>query len=234
VNTARLSRSAVRFVAAGVGFATAAYGTYIGVTWFRYGYPKHPPSSGEADPLLDRFMPAYEVAERHAVRVAAPADITLSAACEMDFQQSRIIRVIFKTREFILRSEPEEDTICRGLFAQTKALGWGMLAEVPGREIVMGAVTRPWAANVVFRALPPDDFADFQEPGYVKIVWTLRTDPIGVTESIFRTETRALTTDSSARAKFRVYWSFFSPGILLIRRMMLRSLKREAEARPAR
>jgi len=234
VNTARLNRSAVRFLAAGAGFATAVYGTYAGVTWLRYGYPKHLTRKAEADPLLDRFMPAYEVAERHAVRVAAPADITLSAACDMDFQQSRIIRVIFMTREFILRSEREEDTVSRGLLAQTKALGWGMLAEVPGREIVMGAVTRPWAPNVVFRALPSDDFAAFQEPGFVKIVWALRTDPIGVTESIFRTETRALTTDSSARAKFRLYWSFFSPGILLIRRMMLRSLKIEAEARPAR
>jgi hypothetical protein len=92
------------------------------------------------------------------------------------------------------------------------------------------AVTQPWAANVVFRALPPDEFAAFQEPGYVKIVWTLRSDPIGITESIFRTETRALTTDSSARAKFRLYWSCFSPGIRLVRRMMLRSLKREAES----
>ena len=45
-------------------------------------------------------------------------------------------------------------------------------------------------ANVVFRALPPAEFAAFDEPGYAKIVWTLRADPIAAEESLFRTETR--------------------------------------------
>ena len=78
-----------------------------------------------------------------------------------------------------------------------------MLAEIPGREIVMGAVTQPWMANVVFRALPPDEFASFHEPDYVKIVWTLRADPRGPSESTFRTETRAVATDPGPRARFR-------------------------------
>ncbi len=66
----------------------------------------------------------------------------------------------------------------RSLVEQTKALGWVMLAEMPGHEIVMGAVTRPWEPNVVFRGIPPEAFAAFDEPDYVKIVWTLRADAI--------------------------------------------------------
>jgi hypothetical protein len=65
----------------------------------------------------------------------------------------------------------------------------------------------------------------------VKIVWRLRADPAGTADSVFRTETRAATTDSTARAKFRWYWSKASPGIWLIRRMTLRPLKRNAERR---
>jgi hypothetical protein len=118
-----------------------------------------------------------------------------------------------------------------GLLAQTKALGWGVLAEVPGREIIMGAVTQAWLADVVFRGLTPEEFAAFNEPGYVKIAWTLRADPISAGESVFRTETRAVTTDPTARAKFRWYWSKASPGIWLIRQMTLGPLKREAERR---
>jgi hypothetical protein len=95
----------------------------------------------------------------------------------------------------------------------------------------MGAVTRPWEANVTFRALPPDDFAAFNEPGYVKIVWTLRADPLTSTESVFRTETRAVATDRSARVKFRRYWSLLSPGIIVIRWLMLGPVKAEAERR---
>ena len=48
-------------------------------------------------------------------------------------------------------------------------LGWGILAEDPGRLIVGGAVCQPWNADVVFRAIPAADFAAFAEPGLVKI-----------------------------------------------------------------
>jgi hypothetical protein len=51
-----------------------------------------------------------------------------------------------------------------------------VLAEVPGREVVVGAVTQPGYSNVVFRPLPPEEFIAFREPDYVKIVWTLRAD----------------------------------------------------------
>lgn len=95
----------------------------------------------------------------------------------------------------------------------------------------MGAVTQPWEANVVFRPLPPGEFAVFDEPDYVKIVWTLRADPIGADVSIFRTQTRAVATDAAARAKFRRYWSFVSPGIILIRWAALKPLRADAERR---
>ena len=62
-------------------------------------------------------------------------------------------------------------------------------------------------------------------------MWTLRADPVGTAESIFRTETRVMTTDPAARAKFRRYSSFLSPGIILIRWVSLRPLKAEAERR---
>ena len=50
-------------------------------------------------------------------------------------------------------------------------------------------------------------------------------------ESVARTETRVATTDALARAKFRHYWSLVSPGVILIRRTLLRGLKAEAERR---
>jgi hypothetical protein len=227
----RYLRSAARWSAAGAGLAAAAYAGYAGITWYRYGHAAHLARPGDEDPLLDRFIPVYEVVERHQVNVAAPAEITLAAACDMDLQQSAIIRAIFKGRELILGSDPDEAQRPRGLLAQTLALGWGMLAEVPGREVVVGAATQPWKPDVVFRALPPEEFAAFHEPEYVKIVWTLRADPLGAAASMFRTETRAVTTDPIARAAFRRYWSCFSPGIVLIRRLSLGLVKAEAERR---
>jgi len=223
-------RASARWLAAGVGVAAAAYGAYVGTTWYRYG-DAAPPTPEEQDPLLDRFMPSYDVAERHHVRIAAPSALTLAAARDVDLQGSPIVRGIIKAREVILGATGDDRPRPRGLLAEVQSLGWGVLAEVPEREVVVGAVTKPWEANVTFRALPPDQFAAFSEPGYVKIAWTLRAESIGTTDSIFRTETRAVATDATARAKFRRYWAFLSPGIILIRWAILGPLKSEAERR---
>lgn len=217
-----------KLLAIGAGIASASYATYAATTWLRYGHPRKPRGDA-ADALLDRFMRDYDVCERHAVPVAAPADVTLAAATQMPFDDSRIIRAIFKARELILRGEPDPTSGPRGLVDAMKSFGWGVLADDAGREIVLGAATKPWQANPVFRALPPDEFAAFAEPDYVKIVFTLRADPTPDGGSIFRTETRAVATDPGARKKFRMYWSLLSPGILLIRRAMLPAVRDAAD-----
>jgi hypothetical protein len=157
----------------------------------------------------------------------------MQAAYEMDLSRSPIVRAIFKGRELIMGTTGRTAPPSRGLVADMRAIGWGVLAEIPDHEIVMGGVTKPWMADPVFRALPPAEFAAFQEPDLVKIAWTLRADSLDDGTSIFHTETRALATDAGARRKFRWYWSCLSPGILLIRRAMLRPLKADAERRVA-
>jgi len=184
-----------------------------------------PPEPG--DELLDRFMPAYDVVERHGARVPAAADVALAAAQALDLQASPLIRALFRARELLLRSKPAVRVRPPGLVAELLSLGWGVLAERPGREIVLGAVTKPWEANVTFRALPPGEFAAFDTPGLVKIAVTLRADPLGPGASMFRTETRVACTDPVSRARFRRYWLLVSTGVRLIRRSMVRSLKRK-------
>jgi hypothetical protein len=223
-------RRTLTWTAGALGLAAGTYAGYAAITWLRYGHPASA-TTDDADPLLDRFMPVYDVAERHHVRVDAPADIVFAAASEQDLMALPVVRAIFKARELLLNSEPDTAARPHGLLAFTKSIGWGVLAEVPGREVVMGAVTQPWEANVVFLSLPPDEFAAFYRPDHVKIVWTLRSDPISASASTFRTETRAVATDATARARFRRYWSFLSPGIILIRWASLRPLKADAERR---
>jgi hypothetical protein len=226
-----LARSVGRWAAASLGLAAASYAMYAGLTWLRYGQVILGVPGEETDSLLDRFMPTYDVVERHQVHVTAPADMTFAAASEMDLQRSRVIRAIFKGREWITGSQQGRDPETRTFVSQMLAIGWGRLAEIPAREIVMGAVTQPWMADVVFRPLPPDEFERFSEPDYVKIAWTLRVDPVGAAESLFRTETRVATTSPAARLRFRRYWSLVSPGVVLIRRMSLGLVKSEAERR---
>jgi hypothetical protein len=217
-----------RFIAVGATGAALLGLGYIATTWYRYGRSR-PMPGGAHDSLLDRFMPSCEVAERHETAVQAPASVTYAAARALDLQQSPLIRAIFAGRELLMRSKPLQPRKSTSFLTEVLELGWGILAEEPGRELVMGAVTQPWEANVVFRSLPPEAFAEYQEPGYAKIVWTLVAEPRGPESSVFRTETRVATTDPRSRARFRRYWSVFSPGILLIRRETLRLVKRAAE-----
>jgi hypothetical protein len=97
MTTLSKARAAGQWLSMSAGVAAAAYATYAGVTWLRYGHASSPAPENQ-DPLLDRFMPAYDIAERHHVRVAAPADITFMAACETDLQESPIARVIFRAQ----------------------------------------------------------------------------------------------------------------------------------------
>lgn len=221
-------RRAAGWIALGVGAATATYATLVTAAYRRYGKPPAP-APDEADSVLDAFMPSYEIAERHHVRVYAPADITLRAAMEVRLQDSLIVRAIFKARELVLGAEPSRSEQSQGLLHQTLSLGWRVLHEEPGRQIVVGAVTQPWLPDVVFRGIAPEEFPTFDEPDHVKIVWTLRVEPEGPSETICRTETRAATTDAAARARFRWYWARFSPGIVLIRHVLMHQLKADAE-----
>ena len=223
-------RTSLRCTAAALGAAASGYLTYVAVTWSRYGKTARP-NALDHDHLLDRFMPTYEVVERHHIHVAAPAAVTLAVARDTDLLANPAVRAIISRRELLLGARRTSRARPAGLLAEMQSLGWVVLAEIPEREIVVGAVTRPWEANVTFHSVPPSKFARFNTPDYVKIAWTLRADPVDATSTVFRTETRAAATDALARAKFRRYWSWLSPGIVLIRLLMLRGLKQQAESR---
>jgi hypothetical protein len=213
-----------------VGLAAAAYLAQAGWSWLRFGVVA-PADGAKAEPLLDVFMPLYDIVERHHVRIEAPADVALAAAADVDLLQSPLARAVFKMRELALGGEPDTRVHPRALREQMRSIGWDVLAEVPGREIVFGAVAKPWDADPGFRPVGSAFFAGFDEPGYVKIIWTLRADPAAGGACVFRTETRATATDPTSRARFRRYWALVAPGVRLIRRAMLDPIRQEAERR---
>jgi hypothetical protein len=225
--------SALKAVAGAFALLAAPYAAYVATTWYRYGRPPAPTwgNGGREGSLIERFLPTYEVAERHEVDVAAPAELTMAAARDMDLYRSPVVHAVFAIRTLPSRLRGAPPRMPASLLQETLALGWRILAEVPGREIVVGAVTQPWRAEVEFRGIDPDAFAGFAEPGYAKIVWTLEAIPLGPAASRFRTETRVSTTDPHSRALFRKYWAALSPGILIIRRQSLKLVKADAERR---
>lgn len=217
---------------AAIGFGVASAGYAAMVAWHRMRYGKVTPwrqTCGSS--LLDRFIPDPEVIEHHQIAIDAPAEVVLSTARQMRLLDSPSIRAIFKLRDLALGGEPDTRPHPAPLLEQMQSIGWVILAERAGREVVMGAATQPWIAAPVFRSIPADEFMTFSAPEFVKITWTLRADPVDDTHSVFHTETRVCTTDAAARDRFRRYWSYVAPGVALIRLALLRPLKHEAERR---
>ena len=229
MNPARL----LRYGAAVAGVGVLAFGAWSALAWTRYGHvnPKRHPR----DELLDRFLPNPEVDEYHQIMAGAPAAITLAAAKETDLQSVPIARAIFWLRAVpaLLRGKPFRPEGSRGIVEETLGLGWGVLAEEPDREIVIGAYTQPWHQQVTFHSLPPEEFARFDQPGYVKIAWTLAVEPLGPNRSLLVTRTRAVATDRQSRRRFRRYWAPMSAGIIPIRYAGLPLMRNEAERRAA-
>ena len=178
---------------------------------------------------IERFIPAWDIRTYHETIIQAPASTVFAVAEHFDLQSIPLVKAIFWLRGKILGSTSTSARRPVGLVEETKSLGWGELSKRTGRELVMGAVTQPWVADVKFATVQPDEFLGFAEPDQVKIVWTLEAVPIEPTLTLFRSETRVRATDAAARARFLKYWRFARFGIELIRRLHLPALRRAAE-----
>ena len=148
---------------------------YIAMTWYRYGRSK---PSGPSDPLARPFhaeLRSCGAARDRSTRVGTGH---LGSCPALDLRRSPLVRAIFSGRELLMRATPVTSAKSRTLLEEVRELGWGILAEEPGRSW-------SWARDAAvggqceFRSLPADAFAAYREPGYVKIVWTLAVEPAG-------------------------------------------------------
>ncbi len=180
--------------------------------------------------LLDRFVPVPDVRERFETTIRAPAALVMKVAAEFDMQSPPPVKAIFRLREVLLggRHAPRPP---QGIVEETRRLGWGLLAEDPGRYLACGARCQPWLAEVRFTAIDAERFAAWSEPDHVKIAWTLEAEEVAPNVTRFAQETRAVATDAEARAKFRRYWRWARFGIVGIRLLLLPAVRREAERR---
>lgn len=179
--------------------------------------------------VLDRFMPCPDERTRHEITIRAPAGLVLDVARTFDMQSLLLVRALFWLRAKLLGARRSAARRPTGLVADMLALGWGCLADEPGHFFVAGAACQPWQADVVFTPIAPEQFATYAEPDRVKIAWTLEAEALGPALTRFATETRVGATDAHARTKFRRYGRIFGIGIVMIRRLLLPALRRQAE-----
>ena len=177
-------------------------------------------------------MPNFDVRHYHETRVPADPAAAYAALRNLDLERSPTVRLLFAIRNLPSRIRaperaPARTGESRSFLDSMLDLGWVILEEAPGQELVAGAVTQPWAVTVIFRSLLPAEFPAFSEPGFTKIVWNIAAQADGAGGTLVSTETRVLATDAESRRRFHRYWFLFSPGIRLIRHIALAQARRE-------
>jgi hypothetical protein len=102
--------------------------------------------------------------------------------------------------------------------------GFILLAEDPGREVVVGSVGKFWQPTIDFAQVTPKSFTAFSEPGYGKLAWCLRVDPRQGGSAWVTIELRVGATDAGSLARFRSYWRLIGRFSRAIRHAVLRVL----------
>jgi hypothetical protein len=179
--------------------------------------------------ILDAFIPVPDARDRRATLVKAPAELVHEVARNLDMQSIPAVHALFWLRAKLMGAKAPPPARGIGLVDATRGFGWGVLVDEPPHAYVSGAACQPWQPDVVFSPIPADRFAAYGEPDRVKIAWSLETEPVDSTATRFATETRVVATDDDARAKFRRYWRRVMMGIVVIRWLLLRAVRREAE-----
>ena len=179
--------------------------------------------------LIDEFLPDYDVVEHHAIDVDAPVDAAYRAVKELDLARSPVVLALLFARGlphlFTGAVKPKR----RLRLDDMVESGFVVLGEEPDRELVLGIVGKFWQLSSGVHRIEANEFTGFNTPGFAKGAWNFVVSARPAGGSRVETETRVAGTDDDARRQFSRYWWLIGRFSALIRRIMLREIKRDAE-----
>ena len=194
---------------------------------------------------LDDFVPAWQFNEFHTIQIAASKEKVYTALKQVTADEIVFFRTLIWIRRF---GRPGPESILNPssgspLLEVAIRTGFIVLAEEPGREVVIGTLVaappnwRPSGKKTPegFKAL-----AASGQPGFALAAMNFHLEDCsspssGHTETgsspctLLTTETRVYATDSQTRRRFARYWRVIYPGSSLIRRMWLRAVQKRVE-----
>lgn len=184
---------------------------------------------------LDEFAPVYQFSEVHSIRVKGPKDRIYRAIKSVTADEIFLFRTLTWIRRFgrsggeDILNPPEHQPLLDVALRK----GFILLADQPGREIVIGnvVVAPPGFRPKTKQSMPtPEQFKAIHQPGFAMATMNFLIEDTSDGHCIVHTETRVYATDVSARHRFTPYWRMIYPGSALIRVMWLRAIKNQAQA----
>ncbi len=200
---------------------------------------------GPDEMLIDEIMPEFDATIVEHLVIDAPPDVVYRAARDMDFLQvhspivdaAMFIRGVPDKLGRRIRNEPPPPAppamrltdMFDGHADPDVLEGWLALGEVPGRELVFGAVGKVWQPDIDWMAVPADGFKDFAEPDFAKIAAGFSARHYGAHRTLLSYEARTQGTDEHARRKFLRYWWLVRRFVSYVMRAALTTVKDLAE-----
>ncbi len=172
-------------------------------------------------PLIDEWLPEFDVGERHDIAVPIAPERALELALSTPVASDRIVRALLTARGMVARAETIERFFPAHQFV--------VLARTPTEWVVgaVGAVWRPRGGLVRLGDAAAWRAADV--PGTIKAAADFRAERIPG-GSRLTTDTRVKAMDERARRAFRLYWLAIGPLSALIRRRWLQAVQRAARS----
>ncbi|HEX2060002.1 MAG TPA: hypothetical protein VHK90_04625 [Thermoanaerobaculia bacterium] len=162
--------------------------------------------------LIDRLLPHCDFYERHSIATTATPERAYAALRTADLTRSPIVRALLMLRG-----------MRRHIATSLPPPGFAIIGDDPPREIVLGLEGPFWRPDCRLHDVDAATFARPVPRNAARGAWNFVFEDGRIT-----TETRVLCADD-ARAKFRAYWLLVRPFSGLIRRLMLRAIRDEAE-----
>jgi hypothetical protein len=181
---------------------------------------------------IDEFLPNHDFRAAYEVCINAPAQVVYRCLRRSDFSDVWLVRLLMSLRS---GKWLPHNRISRDLLQRLKGTGFVVLTEVPDEELVIGVAGRFWRPDGGrCMELTLDDFATFSRRGHAKAAWNFRLRANSPEGTVLSTETRVKCFGPAAFWKFRLYWSFVGPFSGLMRKVILKQVKTQAESIVAR
>ena len=184
--------------------------------------------------LLDVAIPDWHWCETYGTWLPVAPAAALELVKNVPPNEIRLLRILIGLRNLPGRvlGRPRFGKGLDGsapLYEQILQFGFCPLGENEGSEVAFGLIDQSWKVSGGERAPVGDaiEFAQFSEPGFVKIGANLLARPVRG-GSFLSTQTRVLATDKRTRRIFGIYWLFIRPFSGLIRRSWLAAAARRA------
>ncbi|MCI0442750.1 hypothetical protein L0152_05970, partial [bacterium] len=174
---------------------------------------------------LNFFLPDYFLREVHHLAVHSSPEETYQAMCDFDMSEVPWISSLFRLRTVFDKEKSNSSHLT--LRDAYRNGGFVLLNEIPDQQLIVGAIGKIWRPAIAFKKVDSFEYADFHQPGFAKVAWSLRCEPRIGGGAFCSFEVRVGATDSVSAAKMRGYYSLIGPFSRAIRRSIFARFRKK-------